>query len=201
MLFEHSGHSVLGKVDNFASLNQLLNKFSATELSQCVLVLDLILQGKHGLDQIKQIKCSFPHIKILVFSGHSETDFGIRCLMSGASGYLNKTSEFKEILQAVKELSEGGNYASPKLKEAWFQSINTSMRGESKNRELTDRETEVFSLIGLGHSAKEIASTLNVSEKTVAAHREQIRKKMNIPNSSKLVHIATKLMAGGGEIS
>jgi len=191
MLFEHAGYEVAVKVSNYAKLQLALDKIGEKNLVHYILILDLVMQGKHGLDKIKDIKSRYHHLKILIFTGQSEDDFGIRCLRSGASGFLSKTEPFSQVMKAVEALSQGQHYASEHLKATLINALDPTGYDTTRHKGLTDREAEVFSLIGMGYSTKEIASSLSLSEKTIAAHREQIRKKLKIANASKLVHIAT----------
>lgn len=151
-----------------------------------MIILDVSLPGRSGLEVLKQIKALRPEIKVLVLSMYPEDQFAIRMLKAGASGYLHKDSEPNLLMEALTRISQGGEYLSPKITQLLFREINND--GESMpHQTLSDREYEVLLYIGEGKTISEIANQLSLSVKTISTYRTRILEKMNLDNNSDLV--------------
>lgn len=156
-----------------------------------IIILDLNLPGKNGLEVLEDIKGIKPEIKVLVLSMHSEESYGVRAMRGGAAGYLNKEKSSDELLKAVRRISEGRKYVSAELAEKLAEEIDRNVTKSGKQT-LSDREFEVVVLYAKGYSQNEIAEKLYVSPSTVSTYRGRIMKKLGISNNAELIMYAVK---------
>ena len=156
-----------------------------------VLVLDITMPGKSGLEVLNDIKKLQPNTPILILSMHPEEQFAIRALRSGASGYLTKDSAPEELVIAVKKIHGGGKYVSDSLAEVLAFDLEERGKGRVVPHEnLSDREFQVMCLIAAGKSVKEIAKELFLSVKTISTYRARILEKMKMKSNSELTYYA-----------
>lgn len=152
-------------------------------------IVDLSLEGGSGLDLIGEIKRLYPKIPVLVLSMHDENLYAERALRAGASGYVMKQAGTETLIKAIRRVLKGMIYVSDDMANSML--AKASGRNTDENRisinNLSNREIEVFELIGKGHGTKEIAEMLNLSVKTIETYRSNIKSKLNIESSSKLV--------------
>lgn len=169
--------------------------FRAVEsLSPDLVLMDISLPGKSGLEAIKDILALRPGLTILVISMHDEALYAERVLRAGARGYIMKQEGGKRIMEAIRTVLENKVFVSEKMSARILQAF-TGRRTEAAASEvesLTDREFEVFQLIGRGRSTKEIGDQLHISVKTVEVHRVNIKTKLKVATSSELVHYAVR---------
>jgi DNA-binding NarL/FixJ family response regulator len=158
-------------------------------------VIDLSLKGSSGLELVKSSRASFPKLRLLVLSMHDETLYAERVLRAGAAGYIMKEEATENILAAIRQVLGGGVYLSEKMSaKLMHQWVGTCPRsGGSALERLSDRELEVFGLIGQGKATREIAQHLRLSIKTVESHRAHIKEKLNLKDANELVHTAVRL--------
>jgi DNA-binding NarL/FixJ family response regulator len=156
-----------------------------------VLVLDLSMPGRSGVELIKQIKDERPALRILVLTMHAEHQYAVRAFKAGASGYLTKESASAELVSAVTKVASGGVYVSMAMAERFAQSLNEPADTLPHQR-LSDREFEVFRRIASGETITEIAQTLCVSTKTVSTYKVRILEKMQMPHEAALVRYALR---------
>jgi DNA-binding NarL/FixJ family response regulator len=154
-----------------------------------LLVLDLSMPGRHGLELIKLLKAERPKLPILIFSMHQEEQFAVRAFRAGASGYLSKEGDSDLILPAMRKVAAGGTYISPKVAELLATDISPNSQALPHTL-LSDREYEVFSRILKGVSLTEIAAELSLSIKTVSTHKSHILIKMGMTSQVELVRYA-----------
>ena len=154
-----------------------------------LLVLDLSMPGRHGLELIKLLKVERPKLPILIFSMHQEEQFAVRAFRAGASGYLSKEGDSDLILPAMRKVAAGGTYISPKVAELLATDISPNSQALPHTL-LSDREYEVFSRILKGVSLTEIAAELSLSIKTVSTHKSHILIKMGMTSQVDLVRYA-----------
>ncbi|HEX4134534.1 MAG TPA: response regulator transcription factor [Bryobacteraceae bacterium] len=156
-----------------------------------LVLLDLTLPGRNGLDLLKEIKALRPRLPVLILSMHSEEQFATRALRSGAAGYLNKNSAPQVLMQAIQRAMAGGKVISPEVAErlAAELTVDTS---RPLHEQLSDREHDIFLRIGSGQSVSEIAENLNLSVKTVSTYRTRILNKMGKQNNSELMQYAIR---------
>ena len=164
-----------------------------------LVVLDITLPDRSGLDVLKQLKNYYPKLPVLVLTMHAEEQYAVRVLRAGAAGYLTKDSEPAEMTAAVQKVAAGGRYVSASLAEKLVFDMG-GMR-ERPHEALSDREFQVFCMLASGERIKDIAEKLCLSVKTVSSHRARILTKMRMKNNAQLVQYAleTKLIPGSSE--
>lgn len=153
-----------------------------------VVVLDITMPGRSGLDALREIRKSKPRLPVLVLSMHPENQFAVRVLKAGASGYMTKESAPEQLVDAVKKVLGGGRYVSAALGETLAASLSNSHRAPQEK--LSDREFQVLRLIASGKMATEIAKELSLSVKTISTYRARILEKMGMKNNAELMHYA-----------
>ncbi|MGE8674045.1 MAG: response regulator [Achromobacter kerstersii] len=186
-LLEQAGDiAVQGEAANGAEALKLLGQ-RAWDL----LVLDMSMPGRNGVDLIRQIKSGHPDVPILVLTMHGEQQYAIQAIKAGASGFLTKDIAAEELVQAVRKVAGGGRYLSPSLAEsiAFDRQDNT---GALPHLLLSDRELSVFRHLASGLNNSDIARRLFLSVKTVSTYKSRILVKMNLRNQTDLVRYAIR---------
>ena len=183
---EVPGLQVLGEAADGTQVMQRVR-----ELEFDVLVLDLSMPGRSGMELIKLVKAEKPRLRILVLSMHQETQYAVRAIKSGANGYLTKESAPAQLEQAIRKIAGGGAYISAEVAE---QLALGAMPGSeaAPHESLSDREFQVFRLLVDGASVTEIAHRLSLSVKTVSTHKSNLMHKLGVANQSELVRYAMK---------
>jgi len=156
-----------------------------------VLMLDLSMPGRSGMELIKLVRAEKPRLRILVLSMHQEMQYAVRAIKSGASGYLTKESAPAQLEQAIRKIAAGGAFISAEVAQ---QLALGAMPGSAAvpHESLSNREFEVLRLLAVGISVTEIAGQLNLSVKTVSTHKANLMQKMSLANSSELVRYALR---------
>jgi DNA-binding NarL/FixJ family response regulator len=154
-----------------------------------VVVLDISMPDRSGLDVLKQLRSERPKLPVLVLSMHSEDQYAVRVLKAGASGYLTKDSAPDELVKAIRKVVSGGRYVSSFLAEKLAFEIGTDS-SRLPHETLSDREFQVLRLIAAGKSVTEIAAELYLSPKTVSTYRARLLQKMNLGTTAELMHYA-----------
>jgi len=164
-----------------------------------VLLLDLSMPGKSGMDLIKQVKSERPRLRILVLSMHQEHQYAIRAIKAGASGYLTKDSASTQLVSAIEKVAGGGAFISAEVAEQLALGAMPQTDGPPHSS-LSDREYQVFQMLVAGRAVSEIAMELNLSVKTVSTHKARLMEKMGIDNQAELVRYAVRhrLVDDGG---
>ncbi len=162
------------------------------ELTFDVLMLDLSMPGRSGMELIKLVHAENPKLRILVLSMHQELQYAVRAIKSGASGYLTKESAPEQLEQAIRKVAEGGAYISAEVAQQLALGAMPGASQKAPHESLSDREFEVFRLLVLGLSATDIAERLTLSVKTVSTHKSNLMGKMGLSNVSDLVRYAMK---------
>lgn len=160
------------------------------ELAPDLAIVDISLKDGNGIDLVEQIKSSFPGIPVLVLSMYDESLYAERALIAGARGYIMKQEAVASVVEAIRKVLAGEVYASAAVKEKVFQRLTSTQSGKSPLDVLTNRELEVFRLVGEGLSTKEIAERLHLSIKTIGTYRENIKEKLNLKHFTELVKYA-----------
>ncbi|HUD47436.1 MAG TPA: response regulator transcription factor [Candidatus Baltobacteraceae bacterium] len=157
-----------------------------------VALIDISLGGASGIELLKNIKARFPKLQVLVLSMHDESVYAHRALRAGASGYIMKQEATEKVLTALRKVLRGEVYLSERLGARMLNTLvgGRSPSGTSPIEALSDRELEVFSLIGQGHGTRPIAEKLHLSVKTIESHRAHIKEKLNLQTATELVHHA-----------
>jgi DNA-binding NarL/FixJ family response regulator len=156
-----------------------------------LVLLDISLPGRDGLDVLKQLKCTSPQIPIVILSMYPEEHYAVRSLRAGASGYLTKQSSSDELVGAIRKVAQGRRYITPSLAEKLAFDLGVDVR-KLPHEKLSDREYQVMCMIGSGKTVKEIAETLSLSIRTISTHRAHILKKMEMKNNAQLTYYAIK---------
>jgi DNA-binding NarL/FixJ family response regulator len=165
---------------------------AVSELNPDVAVIDISLKGCNGIELTKNIKARYPDLPILVLSMHDETLYAERALRAGGLGYIMKEEALEQVLVAIRKVLTGEIFLSDKMKAKMLQKLANGRTkvAASPIENLTDRELEVFRLIGEGRSTRQIAEDLHLSVRTVEAYREYIKGKLNLKNATELVQHA-----------
>jgi two-component system invasion response regulator UvrY len=156
-----------------------------------LLILDITMPGRGGLDVLKNLKALRPRLPVLVLSMHPEDQYGKRVLKAGASGYMNKECAPEELMKAVRKLLGGGRYVSPALAETLASDLSQDP-GRPAHETLSDREFEVLRKIASGKTVGQIADELHLSVTTVSTYRARIIEKMNMSTTAELMHYALR---------
>ncbi len=154
-----------------------------------VVVLDISMPGRSGLDVLKDLKHARPQLPVLILSIHPEDQFAVRCLKAGASGYMTKESAPKELVKAIMKVIAGGKYVSPLLAEKLACDLETGI-DKPLHETLSDREYQVMCMIGSGKTVSEIGKDLSLSPKTVSTYRSRILEKMKMRTNADLIRYA-----------
>jgi len=154
-----------------------------------LLVLDINMPGRGGLDVLKDVKRLYPRLPVIVLSVQPEDQYGVRCLRAGASSYISKESAAEELAKAARKVLAGGRYVGPELAERLVRQLHEGSERPAHER-LSDREHEVMLMIAAGKSLTEIAGDLRVSVKTISTYRARILNKLGIKSNAELVRYA-----------
>ncbi len=152
-----------------------------------VVLLDMKMPGRSGLEILKQLKMEHPSLPVLVLSMHPEEQYAVRTIRAGASGYITKETAPDRLVEAIRKVCAGGKYISASLAEQLADSIADS-RSKPPHEYLTDREFQVMCMIASGKTITEIARELFLSVKTISTYRQRILEKMNMKNNAELTH-------------
>jgi DNA-binding NarL/FixJ family response regulator len=156
-----------------------------------VVLLDIMLPGKSGLDLLKELRAEWPKLPVLVLSGYPEDQFAVRVLKAGAGGYMTKESAPEELAKAMRKVLAGGRYVSPALAEKLALGVKKDPT-RLPHETLSDREYEVMSRIASGKTVTEIAEELSLSGKTISTYRTRILEKLSVKNSAEIVLYAVR---------
>jgi DNA-binding NarL/FixJ family response regulator len=156
-----------------------------------LVMLDITMPGRSGLDILKDIKAVRPKLPVLVLSMHPEDQYGKRVLKAGASGYMRKESAPDELIKAIRKVLAGGRYVSPALAEKLAVDLSDDV-GWPSHETLSDREFEVLRMIASGKTVGHIAEELHLSVTTVSTYRARILEKMDLNTTAELMHYALR---------
>lgn len=186
ILSQTEGISVALEANDYGELQR---KLKNTECD--VLLIDIEMPGKNGIDVIPQLKLQLPKLAIIVVSAHSEQLYGFRALRAGAMGYLNKESAPENLVEAIRCVAIGKKFISPAL----IGIVTDNLIGSSYkniNAQLSDRELQVLRLIASGEKLSAIAKKLSLSSKTVSVYRARIMAKLQLQGNVDIAHYAVK---------
>jgi two-component system, NarL family, invasion response regulator UvrY len=160
--------------------------------SDCDLVLlDIAMPGKNGIETLKQLKKEKPRLRVLMLSMYPEDQYAVRSLKAGAAGYLTKQTPPAELVAAIRHVASGKKYITAPLAEALAESFDTEF-DRPAHEGLSDREFQVLRMIGSGKTLSGIADALALSVKTVSVYRARVLEKLRLANSAELTHYAIK---------
>lgn len=175
---------IVGETANPHEVSELIKKIKCD-----LLILDLSMPGKSGLDVLKEIKSTSPNTKILIMTMLPEDQFAKRTLKAGAAGYLTKESAPDELITAIRRIASGRKYVSQSLAEKLAQDLDDTS-DKPIHDQLSDREFQVMKLIVAGRSQTEIANELLISPSTVNTYRSRILEKLSLHSNAELIHFA-----------
>jgi two-component system, NarL family, invasion response regulator UvrY len=181
---DESDMTVVGEAHDAEELLALVRRVHCD-----VVVTDISMPGRSGLDALKELKQERPELPVLILSMHPEDQFAVRALRMGASGYLPKESVAEELVRAIRKVMTGGTYVRPTFAAQLVSDLATDA-GQPLHQTLSQREHQVLCLIGSGMSVRSIAHELSVGVKTIRTYRVRILKKMAMKNNAELMHYA-----------
>jgi DNA-binding NarL/FixJ family response regulator len=167
---------------------------AVTELKPDVVIVDISLKGSDGIELTKSIKAGHPKLPVIVLSVHDESVYAERALLAGAKAYLMKDAVSENIVRAIRTVLSGEIYVSNTISKKFLHKIARDKAGTTKTpiENLSDREFEVFRLIGEGFKASQIAMQLHLSIKTIETYRSRIKEKLNLHNAAELLQYSIK---------
>ena len=195
LIGQELGMTVCGETDNIKDALALI-KQSHPDAA----IVDLTLHGSSGLELIKELKARNLGLPVLVLSMHAEGLYAERVLRAGARGYVSKHESPAEVVAAIRKVTDGHIYVSERVNEAILQRLGRADRAVQPSGMdlLSDREIEVFQLVGRGLNSREIAGQLNLGSTTVDSYRARIKEKLGIKNAAELYQRAAQWLAESG---
>ncbi len=186
LLLEHYPFAKIGEASN---VEELISEIINQEEEWDVVVCDMNMPGRSGLDAIMQIREIKPGLPVLIMSMYPEDQYALRVLKSGAAGYLTKETIHDDIVRAIETVIKGKRYITLSLAEKLAESVNSESE-KALHEELSDREFDVFKLLASGKTISEIASQLSLSSTTVSTYRSRIMEKMKMKSNAELARYA-----------
>jgi two-component system, NarL family, invasion response regulator UvrY len=175
------------KVEEVADAESLINKTIQEEWD--IVICDLSMPGRSGLDALRQIKQSNPSLPVLIMSVHPEDQYALRVLKAGASAYLGKETVHNELIKAIQTARMGKKYITPSIAEKLADAFENET-GKESHQSLSDREFDVFKLLAAGKSISEIAAQLSLSITTVSTYRSRVLDKMKMRSNAEMTRYA-----------
>lgn len=174
----------------------------ATEHRPDVVVLDVSMPGRGGLETVAELKKRNPRVRVLMLTVHPEDRFAVRCLKGGADGYMTKDNATDELITAIRKVHTGGKYVSPSLAENLVMSLDRDF-GAAPHETLSDREFQVMRMLASAQTVSEIADELCLSVKTISTYRSRILEKLGLRNNAEIMQFAIEqnLVELGGALS
>ena len=182
ILLQHDRQTKIGEAATSEAAMKLVR-----ESRWDVVILDLSLPDRSGLQLLTELKREQPELPVLILSMHADDEYALRALRTGASGYVTKESAPEELVTAVQKVTRGGRYMTPALAEKVAFAVASPSSVEKPHQALSERELEVLRLIGAGKSLKEIAAMLSLSVKSVGTYRARVLEKMNMSTNADLI--------------
>lgn len=197
MTMRISGQRDMEVCGEAASEDEALARVNETKPD--LVIVDISLKSGHGIGLIKQVKSRHPSVKMLVVSGFQESLYAERALRAGALGYLNKQESNDRLIEAIRTVLRGDRYVSPEItRRLVAQALASQDDTKSSVELLSDREMEIFRMIGQGQTSGLIASKLHISTHTIDTHRENIKRKLGARNAAELTRQAVEWVLANG---
>ncbi|QEI07210.1 response regulator transcription factor [Pigmentiphaga aceris] len=178
--------NVVGEAADSGELLDVLRKQDSD-----VVLMDISMPGKNGLDALKLVKERWPTTAVLMLSMYPEDQYAVRSVKAGASGYLHKNSPPETVIQAIRTVAKGKKFITPELAEQLATHIGQDA-DQPLHERLSDREYQTMSMIASGHTLSQIAEQMSLSPKTVSVYRARLLEKMRLKNNAELTHYALK---------
>jgi two-component system, NarL family, invasion response regulator UvrY len=176
--------AVIGEAANHGEVMQTVRKTPPD-----VLVLDINMPGKNGIDTLKQVKQEFPRLPVLMLSMYPEDQYAVRSLKAGASGYLTKMAAAEQLVDAIRVIARGKKYITPELAQSLADSLDRNVDAPPHEM-LSDREFQVLRLIASGRTLAQIGDELALSPKTVSVYRARLLEKLQLASNAELTRYA-----------
>lgn len=171
---------VVGEASQYSELRELLRNVTCD-----VILLDLNLPGRGGLEALGVLKGEDANVKVLIVSMYPEDQYAIRCLKAGAAGYINKAGDPLQLINAVRIVAQGRKYITPNIAQMLVDNL-TSLEPENLHSTLSERELQTLTKIASGKRLSDIAEELKLSPKTVSVYRSRVLEKLNLSNNAEL---------------
>jgi DNA-binding NarL/FixJ family response regulator len=186
LLLEEFHSAVIGEADNAEALikNSIANKWD-------LVICDISMPGRSGLDALKQIKQTSPNLPVLIMSMHPAEQYAVRALKAGASGFLSKESIHDELIEAIQAVLQGKKFITPLIAESLVEALGITDGGPTHTT-LSDREFDVFKRLASGKKVSQIAHQLSLSTTTVSTYRSRILEKMSMTSNADLARYAVE---------
>jgi len=178
---------VVGEAKDYGELSGLLRENACD-----VLVLDISMPGKNGIEVLKAVHERTPRLQVLILSMFPEDQYAVRALKAGAAGYVSKEAAPEKLVDAIRLAARGKKYITPEVAQALAAQLNDGEAPENPHEALSDREFETLRLIAAGKKLSEIAETMSLSPKTVSVYRARLMEKMKLRTNAELTHYAVK---------
>ena len=186
LLREEKDITVVAEADSYQKVFSLMKVMMPD-----IVVLDISMPGKDGLELLKDLKHSYPQVRVLMLSMHPEDRFAVRAIKAGAVGYLTKESASSELVTAIRAIHGNGKHITPSITELLLNSFENS-QNKPEHENLSDRELQVLTKIAKGLKIKEIADVLSLSPATVATYRVRVLEKMKLKSNVDLASYALR---------
>ncbi|MCZ4319500.1 response regulator transcription factor [Aequorivita viscosa] len=185
MLKNTNRYTIVGNVSRGSELSRCLEKERPD-----LLILELNIPDFNGFRKLRNLRDEFPKTRIVIFSSYPEEIYALRAIKSGASGYIPKTTSLKTFIEAIKHISLGGIFLNDALAAAYNNCSTNDNSAIGKYKKLSARELEVLDLLSNGKRNKDIASLLEINEKTVSTYKTRVLKKLNVKSLAELINHA-----------
>lgn len=186
IIAESEDMEVVGEADSSAAAMRLLRERPCN-----VLLLDVTLPDRNGVETLKLVRKEFPKMQVLMLSMHPENQYAVRALKAGAAGYLTKQSAPAQLVSAIRQVHQGRKYVTPAVAEELAQNVDRDA-DQPLHQTLSNREFQTMCMIASGKSLTDIASQMSLSVKTVSVYRARVLEKMRLKNNAELTHYAIK---------
>lgn len=190
-IFRQGVKQILQQYDRHVSIGEAATAKAAMELAResrwDVVLLDLSLPDRSGLQLLAELKREQPDLPVVILTMHGDDEYAVRAVRGGASGYVTKESAPEELMIALRKVLAGGRYMTPALAEKVAFAHATPGGAEKPHQSLSERELEILRLIGVGRSLKEIAALLELSVKSVGTYRSRVLEKMSMSTNADLI--------------
>jgi two-component system invasion response regulator UvrY len=186
IITESADMQVVGEADSSAAAMRLLRENPCN-----VLLLDITLPDRNGIETLKLVRKEFPKIRVLMLSMHPENQYAVRALKAGAAGYLTKQSAPAQLVSAIRQVQQGRKYVTPAVAEELAQNVDRDA-DQPLHQTLSNREFQTLCMIASGKSLTDIALQMSLSVKTVSVYRARVLEKMRLKNNAELTHYAIK---------
>jgi DNA-binding NarL/FixJ family response regulator len=190
-LADASDIEVIGEAGDYGELRSMMRQLAGEGRECDVLVLDINMPGRSGLDVLHALKDEGSPVRVLIVSMYPEDQYAIRALKAGAFGYVNKGGDPQLLVQAVRTVAQGRKYVTPEIAQMLVESL-TAPTTEQAHQKLSDRELQTLVMIASGKRLSDIAEELTLSPKTVSVYRARVLEKLGLSNNSELTVYAIR---------